>query len=301
VSGLREAEPGWFLASLSLYVLMLAISAWRWQVLLAAQGVALPIGKLFESFLVATFFSNFLPSNVGGDVVRIADTARAAGSKTLATTVVLLDRGVGLLGLILVAAVGATMARWSAAETGPVGATTLWAGLIAGTVVSIPVFVSPRLLHVLAGPIRRLHPDWVDERLNRLTRALVRFRQSPSAMLACFGGAVVVQVTLVLFYYALARSLGIPIGLPQLALLVPVSFLVQMVPISINGLGVREATFGLYFRQLGLPLHSALLLSLGGAATVMGISVAGAVAYIARSRRRHADRRLDAPAGQPYL
>lgn len=285
-AGLRQAEWSWIAIALGVYFLMLAVSAWRWQQLLFAQGVDLPIGRLFESFLVATFFNNFLPSNVGGDVVRIADTARPAGSRTLATTVVLLDRGVGLLGLVLVAAVGATIARWSAREAGPVGATTLWAGLVAGTVVSLPVFLAPRTLHVLAGPIRRLHPEWIDERLDRLTGALVRFRQSPAAMAACFGGAVVVQLILVAFYYALARSLGIPIGFAQLSLLVPVSFLVQMAPISINGLGVREATFGLYFRQLGLPLHSALLLSLGGAAAIMAVSVAGAGAYIARLRRR---------------
>jgi uncharacterized protein (TIRG00374 family) len=286
-SGLRNADPAWILAALGFYVLMLAISAWRWQLLLAAQDVPLPIGRLFESFLVATFFNNFLPSNVGGDVVRIADTARPAGSKTLATTVVLLDRGVGLLGLVLVAAVGATLARGSAAETGPVAATTLWASLVAGTGLSLPFLFAPQLIHVLVGPVRRLHPEWIDERLERLTAALIRFRESPSAMMACFGGAVMVQVTLVVFYYALARSLGIPIGFSQLALLVPVSFLVQMVPISINGFGVREATFGLYFRQLGLPLHSALLLSLSGAAAIMAVSVAGAAAYVARLRRKH--------------
>jgi hypothetical protein len=289
-SGLRNADPVWILAALGFYVLMLAISAWRWQRLLAAQDVGMPVGRLFESFLVATFFNNFLPSNVGGDVVRIADTARPAGSKTLATTVVLLDRGVGLLGLVLVAAVGATLARGSAATAGPVGATTLWAGLVAGTGLSLPFLFAPQLVHVLAGPVRRLHPEWIDERLDRLTGALVRFRQSPSAMVACFAGAVVVQVTLVLFYYALARSLGISIGVSQLALLVPVSFLVQMLPISINGFGVREATFGLYFRQLGLPLHSALLLSLSGAAAVMVVSVAGAAAYFTRLRRQHRHR-----------
>ena len=52
-----------------------------------------PFRRLTASFLVATFFNNFLPSNIGGDVIRIADTAPAAGSKTLATTVVLIDRG----------------------------------------------------------------------------------------------------------------------------------------------------------------------------------------------------------------
>ncbi len=288
VEGLRDADPAWIATALGLYVSTIVVSAWRWQRLLAAQGVRLPLSRLFESFLVATFFNNFLPSNVGGDVVRIADTAKPAGSKTTATTVVLLDRGVGLLGLFLVAAIGATISAWSSPEPGPVGATTLWAGLVAGTVLSLPVLLAPRILHVLAGPIRRLHPEWVDERLDRLTTALIRFRGSPGTMAATFAGAVVVQALLVLFYYALAISLAIPIDLSHLALLVPVSFLVQMLPISINGLGVREATFGLYFRQLGLPLHSALLLSLGGAAAVMAISIAGGGAYIARIRRHYA-------------
>ena len=62
------------------------------------------------SYLVAGFFNNFLPSNIGGDVIRIRDTARPARSKTLATTVVLVDRGLGLMGLVLVAALGATAA-----------------------------------------------------------------------------------------------------------------------------------------------------------------------------------------------
>ena len=70
----------------------------------------MPRRTLFGSFLVANFFNNFLPSNIGGDVIRIRDTAPAAQSTTLATTVVLVDRGLGLMGLVLIAAIGATMA-----------------------------------------------------------------------------------------------------------------------------------------------------------------------------------------------
>ena len=88
---------------------MVLASAVRWGVLLRAQHVRLPYSFLTQSFLVATFFNNFLPSNIGGDVVRITDTAKAAGSKTLATTVVLIDRGIGLLGLALMAAIGASL------------------------------------------------------------------------------------------------------------------------------------------------------------------------------------------------
>jgi hypothetical protein len=105
----RTASIPWLAAGLALYLLMVLLSAWRWGTLLRAQDVDLSFGKLTNSFLVATFFNNFLPSNIGGDVIRIRDTARPAGSKTLATTVVLIDRGLGLLGLVFVAALGATM------------------------------------------------------------------------------------------------------------------------------------------------------------------------------------------------
>ena len=85
-------------------------SAWRWQLLLRAQDVRVPARTLLSSYLVAGFFNNFLPSTIGGDVVRIRDTARPAQSKTLATTVVFVDRALGLMGLVLVAALGATVA-----------------------------------------------------------------------------------------------------------------------------------------------------------------------------------------------
>jgi uncharacterized membrane protein YbhN (UPF0104 family) len=49
---------------------------WRWRVLLDAQGVHVPRSRLLSSYLVAIFFNNFLPSNIGGDVVRITNTAR---------------------------------------------------------------------------------------------------------------------------------------------------------------------------------------------------------------------------------
>ena len=106
---MRTASIAWLAAALGLYLLMVLASAWRWGLLLDAQGVPVPARTLTGSFLVATFFNNFLPSNIGGDVIRIADTARPAGSKTLAATVVLVDRGIGLLGLVLLAAVAGSV------------------------------------------------------------------------------------------------------------------------------------------------------------------------------------------------
>ena len=253
----RQASPLWLGAALLLYLAMVLASAVRWDVLLRAQHVQLPFAFLTQSLLVATFFNNFLPSNIGGDVVRISDTAKAAGSKTAATTVVLIDRGIGLLGLALMAAIGATLMQRMA--VGPVGPRVLWAGFGLGAMIATPALLMPETVAKLLQPLKVFHAQWVDERINKLTYALTRFKETPAAVATCFVGAVAVQAILVLFYVAIARSMQIPIGFAELAVIVPVSFILQMIPLSVNGFGVREATFGFYFQGLGLPLESALL------------------------------------------
>ncbi len=282
----RDASPAWLSGALFLYLLMVLASAWRWGLLLRAQQVNLPFTALTSSFLVATFFNNFLPSNIGGDVVRISDTARAAGSKTLATTVVLIDRGIGLLALALMAASGATMMHRMA--VGPVGPGVLWAGFGLGAIVATPALLIPQSMTKLLQPLRVFHQEWVDERLAKLTDALTRFKETPAALAGCFAGAIAVQGLLVLFYLAIARSMNIPIGFAELAVVVPISFIVQMLPVSMNGFGVREATFGFYFTQLGLPLESALLVSFMGAALIMLFSLSGGLAYLSRTARSRA-------------
>jgi len=279
----RQASTSWLAGALVLYGIMVLTSAWRWGLLLTAQNVRLPFGTLTSSFLVATFFNNFLPSNIGGDVVRVADTAPAAGSKTLATTVVLLDRGIGLLGLVLIAALGASTTS-RLAHGAPIAPALLWVVFGAAMAVITPALLKPHAFTRLLNPLRVFHSEWVDERLSRLTAALSRFGKAPAALVGCFGGAVLVQAVLVAFYLAIAQSMRIPVGFGDLAVIVPITFIVQMLPLSMNGFGVREATFGFYFSRLGLPLESALLLSFMGAALIMLFSLTGGVAYVIRGR-----------------
>jgi len=278
----RSASLTWLAAALVVYFMMILASAWRWGLLLTAQGVDVPARTLTGSFLVATFFNNFLPSNIGGDVIRIADTAKPARSRTLAATVVLMDRGVGLLGLVLLAAVAATMAVEEGMPQGPVPAWVLWIVFAGASLAAAPALLAPELLVRWLGPLKRLHPEWVSARLEQLLEVLVRFKESPVALAGCFGGAVAVQMLLVGFYAAVAHAIGLQISPWHLAVVVPVSFLVQMIPLSLNGFGLREATFSFYFARLGLPIEAALVISLLGAGLVMLFSLSGAAVYVVR-------------------
>jgi hypothetical protein len=244
-----------------------------------------PSRTLLSSYLVAGFFNNFLPSTIGGDVVRIRDTARPAQSKTLATTVVFVDRALGLMGLVLVAALGATVAMVvKGHEASPIWPYWLWGAFFAGLTAAAPAVIAPDGFGRLLKPLAAFHPEWVGERIERLTTALARFRARPSALAGCFTGAVVVQMLLVGFHCAIVYALDMPITFWDLAVIVPVSFIIQMLPVSVNGYGVREATFAFYFSRLGVPIHSALLVSLMATGLMMLFSLSGAALYLSRSR-----------------
>ncbi len=281
----RHASLVWLAAALAIYFINVLASIWRWRLLLDAQNVQVPAHSLLGSFLVALFFNNFLPSNIGGDVIRIRDTARPARSKTLATLVVLTDRVIGLMGLVLVAALGATMAAGAAGQRAtPIWPTWLWAGLLIAAAVSAPALLAPAGVGRLLQPLTILHPEWIGGRIESLTRVLARFRDRPAALAGCFGGAVFVQGSIVVFYVAVAYALRVNVRAWDLAVIVPLSFIVQMLPVSVNGFGVREATFSFYFTRLGLPIESALLVSLVATALVMMFSLSGAAVYVSRGR-----------------
>jgi uncharacterized membrane protein YbhN (UPF0104 family) len=279
----RTASLAWLGLALAIYAGMVLLSTWRWGLLLTAQGISLRFRTLASSFLVATFFNNFLPSNIGGDVVRVADTAPYAGSKTVATTVVLLDRVLGLIALLAVAAGASALAM--AAGIPLTGVGYIWialTGLLAGLLF---VLVYPdlfaRMMHGIAGG----RGEGIQTRLLNLLGTVSRFAGQPGPLGTAFLGALAVQLLLVGFYMCAARSLSVPLPLMAAAVVVPVSLAIQMVPVSINGLGVREAVFAFFFKSLGLNVGSALTLSLGSAALIMLFSLSGGAVFLMRGGR----------------
>jgi len=278
----RNASVPWLLMALGVYVINVIASTWRWQLLLNAQGIRVRTPSLLGSLLVALFFNNFLPSNIGGDVVRIRDTARPAGSKTLATTVVLIDRALGLMGLVFVAACSATIVAGSRRATMPIWPSWLWAGFLLGAAASAPALLAPAGFGRLLQPLTVFHPEWVGERIEKLTSVLARFRDRPVALAGCFGGAVFVQASIVVFFFIVAYALHMNVTFWDLAVIVPLTFVVQLLPVSLNGFGVREATFAAYFRGIGQPIESAVLMSLVAASLVMLFSLSGAAVWFAR-------------------
>src|SRR6185437_5898599 len=105
---------------------------------------------------------------------------------------------------------------------------------LVGAVASAPAVLAPDGFGRLLQPLTVFHPEWVGDRIEKLTGALVRFRSQPGALAGCFGGAVFVQATMVVFYFAVGYALHLDVALSDLAVVVPVSFVVQMLPVSVD-------------------------------------------------------------------
>jgi len=285
-SGVQRASFVWLGGALALYFVNVLASMWRWHVLLTAQSVHIQRRRLLASFLVANFFNNFLPSNVGGDVVRISDSAKYTKSKTMATIVVLMDRGLGVMALVLVAAIAATTAGKLHPAAVPIWPIWLWVGFFGGAALSAPAVLAPDGFGRLLQPLTVFHPEWVGGRIENLTSVLARFRDRPRALAGGFLGALFVQATMVVFYFLVSYALHLHVPLSDLGVIVPISFVVQLLPVSLNGFGVREATFSLYFQRIGQPIAAALLVSLVGQALIMLFSVTGAAVYVSRSHHK---------------
>jgi uncharacterized membrane protein YbhN (UPF0104 family) len=280
----RHASVPWLIAALAVFAFSTFVAVWRWNLLLKTQHIEIAFPSLLATFLVSTYFNNFLPSNIGGDVVRIGDTGRHVNSKTLAATVVLMDRILGLIALVFVAALGATAIGRLHHTVAPIWPVWLWVGFLAGAAATTPAVFAPAGFGRMLRPLTVFHPEWVGNRIATLTGALARFGAEPAALVIAFAGAICVQGALVLFYFAVAYALHLDIAFWDLAVVVPMSFVVQLLPVSVGGFGVREAFFSYYFHRIGQPIEDAVLLSLVAQALLMLFSLSGLAVYIWRQR-----------------
>jgi uncharacterized protein (TIRG00374 family) len=278
---LRSASAGWLILSFSLHILGLLISALRWQILIKAQGDTVPIAFLARSYLVGTFFNNFLPSRIGGDVVRIWDGSKYSESKSLArsTAVILVERLTGIV-VLLVFAAAASLLRLEFARRIPV----IWAALLislAGLALIGLLFLplSGRLIDRLPGG-----SPWgrIKEKAADFQSALASYRSRPRPFFAALLWALLLQVNVVVHYWLIGKALHLSIPLLDYFIFIPIVHLILLIPVTINGLGLREVSYIEIFAFYGVAAGAAISFSLVDVAFMLIIGLVGGFIYILR-------------------
>jgi hypothetical protein len=255
VDVLADADPGYFLLAVALMVVTIWPMAWRWQWLLRARGVEDRLGWLTRAYFVSYAAGQILPTSVGGDAVRIFETARRhPGHGGTAAASVLLERALGGAATLALAALGFLLAVGKY----DVGA-YLWIELVfvVGTIVAGVLVFSRRVRPLLA----RLRPLLAAFRADRLAAelysALHAYRRHAVLLLAVFTLTLGVQAVRVLAIWSSGKAVGVDLSPRPYYVMGPLLFLVMLVPFTINGLGVRESFFVSFLGNLGVGADEA--------------------------------------------
>jgi len=254
------------------------ISALKWWLLLRAAGAPVPYGWTVSTYLVGQFFSNFLPTQIGGDAVRVLYLSRRIGRPALAIASVFVERVTGFLALTLIAA--AALGAQSGALR---GAPQVLLGVVVCILVAagglVVAFAAPWLVRLAA---RLPLPDVLAwrRRLGAFADSMGTFYAFPATLALAIALAFGYQISWVAENYIAARALALDIPPALVGLMVPVSDIVGLAPIFFNSLGAREGTFVLLLGQVGVPAESALAVSFLIFAIRLVASLLGGALYV---------------------
>jgi hypothetical protein len=246
-----------FLFKLSGYL----ISAIRWRILLRAQGADATIPFLISSYWVGFFFNNILPSSIGGDVVRIYDSWRAGAERATALTIVFVDRFLGVLALMLITLVMLLIPSQLTSGL-PLSWLAVLLGLIGMVVLCWLIFVTPRSLSDLVSRFQISFLQKINATLIKIATAFEVFQQKKGALIKGLLLSLALQVNVILYHYIVAVSLHLDVPFYSYFITIPVITLITTLPISINGIGVRENLFIFFFAMFSVPKTEAFAYSL---------------------------------------
>jgi uncharacterized protein (TIRG00374 family) len=252
--------PAPLVAAVALVLIDRALMGWRWVALLGAVNPAHrpALGPAMRLFFVSTFLGTFLPASIGGDAIRAVGAARLGVPAGDAAASVLLDRLLGVVGILILAVIGLAVGRTLTSGNVIVSAfafTAVVAASGAALIFSDRAAAAARRI-ARAAPGTRLRTFAAD-----LIAAIQRHRTHRTRLAAVLAGSIVVQALRVLEAWTLGLALSIPTGLATYFAFVPLILLVMLLPITINGIGTSQAAFFWLFGSAGVDPAAAFALS----------------------------------------
>ena len=271
-AALTSFQPLWMIPVLLTITLSVLVSALKWGVLLRAQGVRVSVIRLFCYYVCGLFFNNFLPSSIGGDGARAILAGRESGSVSGAAASVVMERILATVTLSLLGLIGAVFAQ----NTVP-----------AVIILMVVLFAAGALLGLvqMTGWVPRKLRD-SEKKAAAVWRSFAQnsavIRKHPEAIGICLAESLVFQFLVALVVGAVMAGLGLS-GLPiaDLCMVVSASSVLAMIPLGLNGYGLREGSYAFLLAPYGYTTAQALTISVLYALFVTLFSLAGGPLWLA--------------------
>jgi uncharacterized protein (TIRG00374 family) len=271
---LVHANLGYFLGAVAIMVLSVWPMAWRWQRLLVARGIRDRLSWLVRAYFVAYTAGQVLPTAVGGDAVRIYETSRRhPGHGGSITGSVLLERALGGAATLTLAAVGFVLALGHY----DVGA-YLWieGAFVIGTLVLAIMLFSRRMRPLLARTVPLLRALRLERPVRAVYEGIHAYRDHPGLLLGVFVLTLAVQTVRVLAIWLSGKAVGVDLSPRPYYVMGPLLFLVLLLPISVNGIAIRESFFVSFLGNLGVDADKAFATGFLFFVVTLALSLPGA-------------------------
>ncbi|HEY7017825.1 MAG TPA: lysylphosphatidylglycerol synthase transmembrane domain-containing protein [Gaiellaceae bacterium] len=271
---LAHAHVAYFLGAVAIMIGSVWPMAWRWQRLLEARAIHDRLSWLTRAYFVAYTAGQLLPTAVGGDAVRIYETARRhPGRGGQVAGSVLLERALGGAATLALAGVGFVLAvgRYD------VGA-YLWiegAFVIATIVLAVALF-SRRVRPLLAKTVPLLRAVRLERPIRAAYEGIHAYRGHPALLVGVFTLTLAVQAVRVLAIWLAGRAVGVDLSPRPYYVMGPLLFLVLLLPVSVNGIAVRESFFVSFLGNLGVNADKAFATGFLFFVVTLCLSVPGA-------------------------
>lgn len=253
-----KLSSGPVVLSLAVFAASILLHAYRWSLVLRFLRIGLSYLDTVRLIVAGNFLNLFLPGNLGGDLYRILGTRHRAASLVQATGVVVLERYAGFLATFLMAVGAIVFTDYS--EEQPYVAVAVVGSLVA---FLLPLLLGMRkgsAARIMAG-LEKLRAERAARLMDRLSRALRRLARQPRLLLGLLALSAAMKACVALILHLLALGLGIEVSWIILLVFLPIHTVVSALPISLNGLGVREANLVGFFTLSGLTPEQAASLA----------------------------------------
>jgi uncharacterized protein (TIRG00374 family) len=258
------------------YFFFVIVSAWRWQVLLDYKKFQIPFGRTTIIYFIALFFNNLLPTTIGGDGIRVLYSMGKRKADSLA--VVLTDRILGFIGLFIFALI-AVLYLWI--EKRQTEFLLYMSGGLVVLIIVTYILFSERAYRRISPVARKIKIFKLGERLSHLHDSFTDFGKAWGPITLCTVHSIIIQALLAIGPFLVLRALGnYEIGILPFFIYLPIINVVSMIPISLNGIGVRESFFVLLFSRVGLSGETALAVSIISFLLIFLWSILGGIFFI---------------------
>lgn len=245
----------------------------RWKFLLRAQKINITPGRSYLYILVSFFFNNFLPSGLGMDMIRSAYAGgRENFEKALGTSI--MERILGMIGMMLIGVFAVFSGKAEFAKI-----SILYIGMILLIIMIYYFFISLKI-EWLKEKLLSIKFFSLGDSLRKFYRAFKIYKNKRKTIIIGISYSVLVQVFIILINYFIAKGLSLPIPIFALIAYIPIITVISLIPLTINGLGLREAAYVHFFCLLNITEGQAMSLSLVFFISSVIASCAGGIVFL---------------------